>query len=188
MFLAYLSIVPAMAAFTLFIETGFYEKYLQFYDEIQRHAPYHRIEENQQALAQSFLDGARNFLILQGSICLVAILLAPQLFEALGISFVQLGIFRLGLLGAFFHGGILFLSIILSYFDMRRMVMWMGLLFLVTNGVFSLVTVRLGFAYYGFGYFLSALVVFGASFVITARLINRLPYQAFVRSNSSIAL
>jgi len=46
------SIVPSVAAFTLSIETGFYERYLRFYADIQKHAPHQRIEANQRELIQ----------------------------------------------------------------------------------------------------------------------------------------
>lgn len=109
LFLAYLSIVPSMEAFTLSVEASFFEKYLQFYGDIQRHVPLARIHANQQELIQSFLDGGRNFLVVQGSVSIGMILVAPQLFEWLGIGFGQLAIFRFGLPGAFFHGGVPFL-------------------------------------------------------------------------------
>ena len=186
MFLAYLSIVPSIAAFTLTIETGFFEKYQRFYEDIQRHVPYSRIEFNHRELIRSFLDGARNFLVLQGSVSAGAILMAPQILEWLGINFRQLAVFRLGLLGAFFHAGFLFLSIILSYFDQRRSHMAAGALFLAANGVFTLVSLRMGFAYYGYGYFLSALAAFGWAFVASARVVARLPYETFICTNTSV--
>jgi len=186
MFLAYLSIVPSIAAFTLTIETGFFEKYQRFYDDIQRRAPYSRIEINHRELTRSFLDGVRNFLVLQGSVSIAAILMAPQIFELLGINFRQLAIFRLGLLGAFFHAGFLFLLIILSYFDQRRSYMALGALLLAANGAFTMVSLHMGFAWYGYGYFLSMLAAFGCAFVVSARLIGRLPYETFIRSNTSV--
>jgi polysaccharide biosynthesis protein PelG len=45
----------------------------------------------------------------------------------------------------------------------------------------------LGFAYYGYGYCLSAMVAFAAAFLATGHFLGRLPYQAFVRGNSSVA-
>jgi polysaccharide biosynthesis protein PelG len=187
MFLAYLSVVPSMAAFTLTIETGFFEKYAKFYDDIQRHVSYGRIESNHQDLIRSLMEGARNFVVLQGSICFTGILVAPQLLDLLGISFLQLGIFRLGLLGAFFHSGFLFLMIVLTYFDLRRVTLTIAGLFLLTNALFTLVTLKLGYAYYGYGYFLSALVAFACAFLAAGYFLRRLPYQAFVRNNSSVA-
>jgi uncharacterized membrane protein len=186
MFLAYLSIVPSIAAFTLTIETGFFEQYLRFYGDIQRHVPYSRIEANHRDLVQSFLEGARNFLVLQASVSIAAILLAPQLFEWLGINFRQLGIFRIGLAGAFFHAGFLFLSIILSYFDQRRTQLALSVLLFACNGLFTLLSLRLGFAYYGYGYFLSTLIAFGCTFVALGRMMSRLPYHTFVTMNTSI--
>jgi uncharacterized membrane protein len=186
MFLAYLSVIPAMAAFTLTVETGFYEQYRRFYGDIQRHVSYERIASNHRDLIQSFLDGSRNFLVLQGSISLTAIMVAPQLFVWLGIGFRQLGIFRLGLAGAFFQAGYLFLSILLSYFDQRQLQLKLGALLLLTNGVFTFLTLRLGFAWYGYGYFLSSLITFGVAFITVGRFISSLPYHAFITMNSSI--
>jgi polysaccharide biosynthesis protein PelG len=186
MFLAYLSVVPSMAAFTLIIETRFFENYSRFYDDIQRHVAYSKIHSNHQAVIESVIDGARNFVVLQGSICLVGILLAPQILDALGASFLQLAIFRIGLLGAFFHSGFLFLMIVLTYFDVRRLTLTIAAVFLVSNCLLTLTTLKLGFPYYGYGYFLSSLVAFATAFLATAHLLDQLPYQAFVRGNSSV--
>jgi uncharacterized membrane protein len=175
-----------MAAFTLSIETGFYEQYLRFYSDIQRHVPLNKIEANHRGLMESFLAGARSFLVLQGSITITAILLAPKFFVWLGIDFRQLGIFRFGVAGAFFHVGYLFLSIVLSYLDLRRTQLAMSCLLLVTNAAFTLVSIRLGFAYYGYGYFLSALIAFGCCFVAVGNAMSRLPYHTFVVMNTSI--
>lgn len=186
MFLAYLTIVPSIAAFTLTIETGFYEQYLKFYADIQRHVPFARIDANQRGLIQSFVDGARSFLVLQGSITITAILLAPKLFAWLGVNFRQMGVFRFGVAGAFFHAGYLFLTIILSYFDLRRTQLRLNVLLLIANAAFTLISIRLGFAWYGYGYFLSALIAFGCAFVAVGRVISRLPYHTFVTANTSI--
>jgi polysaccharide biosynthesis protein PelG len=187
MFLAYLSIVPSMAAFTLIIETRFFENYARFYDDIQRHVSYGKIHANQQAVIEAVMDGARNFVVLQGSICFVGVLLAPQILDALGVSFLQLSIFRIGLLGAFFHSGFLFLMIVLTYFDVRRITLAIALVFLVANCFLTIATLKLGFPYYGYGYFLSSLAAFAAAFLATAWILDRLPYQAFIRNNSSVA-
>jgi polysaccharide biosynthesis protein PelG len=186
MFLAYLAVVPSLAAFTLTIETSFFEKYTRFYGDILRHVSYGKIGANHRDLMQSLMEGARNFIILEGSVVFMGILLAPQIFDFLGISYLELGIFRLGLLGAFFHSGLLFLLIVLSYFDLRRITLAIAGLFLVTNGIFTLATLKLGFAYYGYGYCLSALVAFAAAFVATGHVLERLPYQAFVLRNTSV--
>ena len=186
MFLAYLSIVPSIAAFVLSIETDFYESYLRFYKRILHHASFAEIEEAHHGIVSSILRGARMFVVLQGSICVVAILTAPRLFTLLGINFAQIGMFRIGVLAAFFHVLFLALSITLSYFDLRLTTLRLQLLFLVTNGIFSWCTLQMGFSYYGYGYFLSAVTTFVATFLAVAYYLNRLPYQTFVVSNASV--
>ena len=186
MFLAYLTIVPAMASFVLNVETDFFEKYVAYYRDIQHHANFNRIEQNHQSITESILRGARNFVVLQGTISLVSILLAPYLFSALNISFLQLAMFRIGVLGAFFHVMFLVMMILLSYFDMRRMTLAIQTFFLLLNGIGTFAAMKFGFQLYGYGYFLAAIVTFAITFFAMARVLNRLPYQTFVLSNSSL--
>ena len=94
--------------------------------------------------------------------------------------------FRLGLVAAFFHSGFLFLMIVLAYFDARRTVLALAGTFLAANGLLTMVTLRLGFQFYGYGYFLSALIAFAAAFIATDRYIRHLPYQTFVPNNASV--
>jgi polysaccharide biosynthesis protein PelG len=185
-FLSYLTIVPAMAAFTVVIETAFFERYVKFYDDIRRHARLDRIRANQQAIVDVFLEGSRHFLVVQGAICVTAILLAPSIFDAVQAHFGQLGIFRIATLGALFHAGFLFLIILLSYFDLRRETLWLQILFCSANGIFTLIAREAGFAFYGYGYFLACVVAFGAAFLVTAHHLERLPYQTFVLNNTSV--
>jgi hypothetical protein len=54
------------------------------------------------------------------------------------------------------------------------------------NALFTLLSLRLGFAWYGYGYCLSSLAAFGLAFLAAARVISRLPYETFIRANTSI--
>ena len=77
-------------------------------------------------------------------------------------------------------------DVTLSYFDLRRTALWLQVLFGLTNTAFTYLSMRMGFAYYGYGYFLAALITFAATFLAVAHYLNRLPYQTFVVSNSSV--
>jgi polysaccharide biosynthesis protein PelG len=186
LFLAYLTIVPAIAAFVMTIETDFYESYLQFYGSIQNHACFAEISRAQEGIIGSILRGARTLIVVQGSICLATILLSPKLFSLSGIDFGQIGIFRIGVLGAFFHTLLLALTIVLSYFDLRSTALKIQVFFLLSNAFFTYVSMRMGFSYYGFGYFIATLMTFGVAFLAVARSVDRLPYQTFLTGNASI--
>ena len=181
MFAAYLSIVPSLAIFVYSIETSFFEKYLRFYQDIQEHKTYRQIGKRHGAMMRDLLYSSRNFLVIQISISITVVLLAPRIFDSLGISFAQLGIFRLGVLGALFHVLFLFVSIILSYFDVRRINLLLQSVFMFLNLAFTVMTLYWGFPYYGYGYFLSALVSFCLGFLVVAYYVEDLPYQTFVR-------
>ncbi|MCW5770949.1 MAG: exopolysaccharide Pel transporter PelG [Rhodospirillaceae bacterium] len=180
MFLAYLSIVPSMAVFLLHLETRFYEKYLRFYREIENHATFDRIEENHRTLIGELVSGLRNLIVIQGTVSLLCIILAPRILEFLGVSFLQLGIFRFGVLGAFFHVLLLCLTIVLSYFELRKQVLWLTAFFLATNALFTLYSLQHGFPYYGYGYFASALLSFLIGALVTFRELGRIPYHTFI--------
>ncbi len=186
MFLAFLTIIPAMSSFVISMETSFFENYLTFYRDIQRHAPWERIDTNHKIMLKGVMASGRNFLILQGSISLTAILMAPNIFDWLGVNYLQMSMFRIGVLGSFYHAMLLFFIILLSYFDFLRVTLGIQSLFFVTNAGFTLISMKMGFPYYGYGYFLATPVTFSATYLITFRLVNDLPYQSFVKQNASV--
>ncbi len=191
-FLAYLTIIPAMAVFVLSVETSFFERYQRFYVNILAHKPWRKIVEDHKEVIKSIFTSARNFIVIQGAIVFLVIVLAPAIFEALNVNNRQIGIFRLASLGAFFHVLTMFEMIILSYFDCRQRVMWLSLLYLVLNAGFTLAILWLApdggtnFPYYGYGYLLASVIVFALTSVVLFKYIQKLPYHAFITNNNSI--
>lgn len=80
----------------------------------------------------------------------------------------------------------LFGAIILSYFDCRKAFMWLHGFFLVTNVLFTFISIQLGFEYYGYGYFLSALCTFLLTMLVLFNHLRKLPYHAFITNNNSL--
>ncbi len=185
-FLALLSIVPAIGLFIFSIETRFFLAYRRFYYDILGHKPLNIIRENHTKLIDSIKEGSRNFMVLQGSVTIVVILLATKIFDMFEVSFLELGMFRIATLGAFFHAMFLFCAIILSYFDRRNEFMWLHTFFLIANGVFTWISIELGFTYYGYGYFMASVILFFAAAIALFMHIRKLPYHAFITSNNSL--
>lgn len=186
MFLAFLTIVPSMAVFVFSVETNFFERYLKFYRDILNHANMKQIKKNQQGILDSIFSSARNFIVLQGTISFISIVLAASVFAWFNINYLQIGIFRIGVLAVFFHALALFLTIIMSYFDCRRLAMLVQGFFMVTNALFTYLTLDLGFPYYGYGYFVSSVLTFVIAAVLAFRHIRDLPYHAFITNNYSV--
>lgn len=197
MFLAYVTIVPSMAVFVFCVETNFFQRYRRYYDDILEHKPFKTIRENGQKMLDSVLHHSRTFMVVQGAISFLAIVLAAQILDALNISYRQIGIFRLGVLGGMMHVLAMFMMIILSYFDSRSRVMWLQFFFLMSNIVFTLIFMLyqpafgfengiFGFPYYGYGYFLSSALTFLLTAFVLFRFMNKLPYHAFITHNNTI--
>lgn len=181
-FLAALSIVPSMAVFVVNIETRFFEQYHRFYRDIGAHATLARIRENQSALLNAVFLGSRQLVFPQAVLVTAVIVLAPVIFTLFNIPYGQFGIFRIAMLGALFQLFFVLLTIVLSYLDLNRATLGLHGLFLATNTVATLVTLYLGYPYYGYGYF----VAFLAACLVTFRCLDELPYHAFITGNASV--
>lgn len=186
MFLAYLTVIPAIAVFVLSVETDFFERYQNFYKDVSGHAPWRKLTEDHQEILASLSRGLRNVVVFQGCITAFVVLAAPNILSLIGVNLIGLGMFRLGVIGSFFHVLMAFVTVVLAYFDLRRKLLFVYFLLFVTNTVFSLISTRMGFAYYGYGFFLSALVTLVVAYVLAAWSVGRLPYLTFIANNPSV--
>ncbi len=183
MFIAYLTIIPALALFLLAEETSFFRTYVRFYRGVLQHDPLSRIEKNHNKMMQNIMTHGRNLIILQGTICVITLFTAPGLLEFLNLNLLQLSIFRFAVVGASFQVMVLVFIILLSYFDNRRDVLIINAVFFFTNMIFTLITLQIGFPAYGSGFTLSTVVSFFVAAVIAERYMRRLPYHTFITRN-----
>jgi polysaccharide biosynthesis protein PelG len=186
LFLAFLTMVPAIALFTMFVKTDFLVHYRAFYESIEQHDTLAQIRRNHQRIIGSLIKGGRQLLILQVVISASVAVLAPAIIEIARLHYIQLSIFRLGTLGAGFHIGFIFCTILLLYFDLRRSYLWLQLLFGVANVGLTAAFLPFGFAYYGLGYFAASALCFAVAVLTLYRAVNRLPYLTFVANNPSV--
>jgi uncharacterized membrane protein len=187
MFISYMTTIPSMAMFLFSAETNFFEHYMRFYRDIEKKANFARIQSNHREIARSVFSSAGNFFLLQGSIAALGMLMAPQIVAYLKDSYLQIGMLRYGLLGSMFQILTFFLLILLSYFDNRKAVLLIQLIFLITNAGFTFASMKAGFTYYGFGYFMSAFITFIVTVVVIVQYVSHLPYHTFISRNTSIA-
>jgi uncharacterized membrane protein len=186
MFMAFITFIPGMTLFLVSAETRFYEEYSRFYNDIRNKANFSDIKANQRRIIGVIYEIVREVTTLQAIICAVVILLAYQVIDLTSHDYTELGIFRFGVLGVLFHALLLFTSIFVIYFDMRRLLCLIYAIFFVTNAVFSLISMKMGFIFYGFGYFAATLVSFLAAFILFIWRIGKLPYLTFVGNNQSV--
>lgn len=186
MFAAQLTMVPAIALFVFTVETKFFVSYRAFYRTVERHGTLSRINAAHRDIIATLSRSAASLSVLQITLALFVIALSPRLLTLLDLHAGQLGMFRLGVLGSAFHAMFLFLTIVLAYFDLRRSVLLVQGLFFVVNAGATAITLQLGVAWYGYGYFMACVIAASVAALITADAVSRLPYLTFVANNPAL--
>ncbi len=183
MFVSYLTVIPAMALFLLIQETYFFESYYRYFAGIQANENFEQITKNRIRLTRTLTTVSRQLILVQAFVCISVIVLTPYIFEAIGIGFIQFSMFRIGTLGAAFQILSLFAMVFLQYFDDRRSVLYIQLFFAVSNTILSFGTILAGFAWYGYGFFISSAFTFLLAAIALERYVRNLEYNTFVQKN-----
>lgn len=186
MFAAQLTMVPAIALFVYTVETRFFIAYRTFYRTIERHGTLTKITKAHQEIMNTLSRSAASLGALQITLALFVIALSPRLLDLLDLHATQLGMFRLGVLGSAFHAIFLFLTIVLAYFDLRKQVLFVQVIFLVMNAAATAATLGFGTAWYGYGYFLASVVAASVAALIATGAVARLPYLTFIANNPAV--
>ena len=186
MFLAFLTIVPTMGLFIYSVETTFYDSYIKFCREINAKATLATIYANHKDIVSTIMRSSVVLFTVQLVICLAVMRLAPLIMFTLDLPARQISIFRFGVAGATFHAFFTFTFIILSYFTGKKILCYIQLIFLLTNASFTWFFMNKGIEYAGHGYFLSSLVAFVITIVVTIYYLKHLVFHTFITTNSSV--
>ncbi|MBF0493998.1 MAG: exopolysaccharide Pel transporter PelG [Candidatus Omnitrophica bacterium] len=178
-FLAYLTIIPALSIFVVEVETDFYLKYRDFYSAVLEKAPYSSIKRAKTRMSESLRRSLTFVIITQGVISLLAVTFAPWIVNSAGLEPEQIPIFRITTLGAYVHSLVLILFLIISYFDFQRLALAVALTFVLSNAVFTYCTLNMAVPFWGYGYFFSALLTLAYAFYTFDFKYKRLEYITF---------
>ena len=186
MFIASLVIVPSLASFVLSLETGFFDRYQQYFAAIANHGTLTQIEQARQRLQRYTLEHLALITVSLAGLAAIVILTAPIIIDALGLQFRQIAILRYGALGAVFQFVFIATSSVLLFFDRRRRYLVLQTLFLVLNAGFAWISLKLGEDFYGVGYFAACLVSAAVAYRMADKTFDRLNFLTFLGNNPSI--
>lgn len=186
MFIASLVIIPALSIFVVQLETEFFERYQSYYSTISTHGTLHQIEAARVRLASGTLEKFVLITVMQVGICAILVLSAPLIVELLNLQFQQISILRYGALGAVFQFIFISSTSMLLFFDRRRFYLAMQVVFLSLNAGLTLLSVHLGEAYFGVGYFSACLIASFVAYLAADRTFEQLNFLTFLGNNPSI--
>ncbi|MFH1416560.1 MAG: exopolysaccharide Pel transporter PelG [Elusimicrobiota bacterium] len=178
-FLAYLTMVPALSLFLIRVETDFYRKYSAYYHMVLNRGTFRDIAEAKGEMSRSLKNSINILIVYQGMFSLLMIILAEKLIPLVRMSITQVPLFRITVLGAFLHSLIFSGIIIMLYFDFRKPVLAVSLIFLVFNALFTKLSANAGFQYLGYGYFGAALITLLSLYILFNRNYRNLEYYTF---------
>jgi len=178
-FLAYLTVVPALAVNLIRLETSFYETYREYYGAILAGTPLSYIEDKRERMFETLQESTVRLLRVQGAITVLLIVFAPFLIDFLELPPIATRVFRLNCLGAFFHVMLMLTMLMQMYFDLRAQAVGTTLVFLLLNGGLAWWSVEAGEATYGIGYCAASFLSLLLGYSLLHRSIERLDYLTF---------
>lgn len=181
-FVASITVVPALALFTVGIETDFYVHYKRFYEVIQNRLSLQDLFEAKRGMIRSLGRSYFNLLKIQSGLAFVAaVFLARPVVEAVGLPELYIPLLRVLIVGMSAQVFLLFAVLILLYLDLRGSALIVCAVFLTTNFAFTALTVSGGYEFYGYGFLASSVVSLIVAVALLAERFGKLEYLTFAR-------
>jgi uncharacterized membrane protein len=181
MFLAYVTIVPALGMFLLRVETDFYDAYRAYFSSISAHDGLGALRAAKREMGITLVRNLGLLLKVQAPVTLAAIVFAPELINSLHLTWLAVFVFRFGAIGSMLHVAHLMILILLLYLDFRLEAMFLGLVFLAANWFFTLLSFAGGLPFYGLGYAFASAFTLGVGLVLLWRALRDLEFHVFMR-------
>ncbi|HAZ11766.1 MAG: hypothetical protein A2X86_00925 [Bdellovibrionales bacterium GWA2_49_15] len=164
MFLAYLTILPALTIFVVQIETNFYVKYLYYFKLLDEKSPLSMLDSAHQDMMIALKHGLNAMIKVQSLLSLTIWFFAADIMLFLKLPTIMISIFRFGVLGTYFQALFMIFNIILLYFNAQKPVLINYAIFFITNAGLSMMSVYAGKKYYALGYALSSFITLCISY------------------------
>lgn len=179
-FLAYLAIIPGMAVFLVRIETDFAEYYERFFDAVREGATLEYIERMRNEMVIAVRKGIFDIAKIQAIFTLITFVLAPAFLSWLGISLLYLPLLYIDVISASLQVMLLGLINVMFYLDERIAVMWLMVLFVATNFLFTWLSFYLGVAFFGYGIAASLIVTLFVGLLVINYKLSQLEFDTFM--------
>jgi polysaccharide biosynthesis protein PelG len=178
-FMAYLTVIPALAVNLVRVETSFYECYRAYFGAILGGMPLRIIDARRTDMFANMQQGTIHLIRVQGAITVLVMLFAPQIMAWLELPPTAVRIFRVVCLAAFFHVMLLITVLMQLYFDLRRQALMTSLLFFTLNTVLAIWSVQAGLETYGFGAAIAGLISLIAGYAMLVSALKYLDFYTF---------
>jgi uncharacterized membrane protein len=165
MFVAALTLVPALALFVANLETTFFGRYRDYLEAVERHATLSRLEHLASGVETATTKSIASIITMQAAICGAVFLSAPAIVDRAGLHFAQIGTLRAALIGGLFHVAFVCCSSIVLFFDRSALYALLQVLFVVLVALMTWASALAGVDVLGLGYMFAAVIAACVAFV-----------------------
>jgi uncharacterized membrane protein len=117
---AWFSVIPAFAWIYVQVETAFYQRFRNFYSELEAGAPLRELKQHAEMISTEAKRILRGAAAVQVGATALVVAAAPRIVGVVGLSPDATPLFRLAALGAGLQVFSLLEVLLLTYFDLRR--------------------------------------------------------------------
>ncbi len=179
-FFAFLTTIPSYTYFLVKVETDFYGHFRGFFHAILSKQPYDQIKSQKKNIAVSVKESLAGLIKIQGVVTLLCLLFSKEIAVFFGIPVLGTMILEKTLIAVFLQMLLLTVMIFLLYFDIRKEVAIVTGVFFLANMGLTLLTLKLGYVFYGYGYLFACLIALIVGYAFLNRHLHRLEYHTFV--------
>jgi uncharacterized membrane protein len=176
MFIGYMTALPALAYFILIAETDLYQLVRKYTYLVNHHGNLKSLCVIRQRIIECLKDVFFRIVVYQGIFTVFMVITVPFWIEVINLQPIQQSILRISILGAFFHMGMMLLTIVLTYINGEKDSALIAFIFLLINLVATWLTLN-NFWLYGYGYFLAAFVGFFAGLLLVGFRLKHLHFH-----------
>lgn len=181
-FYAILTIIPVTVLFTVKVETSFYEKYKEYYKIAQGQGSFKDIKEAKIEMISTLWMELKYLVQIQLLITWGAIIIGKIVLFMSGLTILSRDIFSIVALGSAAYIIMYILIIFLLYFDDRLSVLLVTFVFLLSNIIFTKISL-INESFYGYGFFFSTLISMTIAFLKLQKFLENLDYHTFAEQS-----
>ncbi|MBQ2381328.1 MAG: exopolysaccharide Pel transporter PelG, partial [Succinivibrio sp.] len=162
------------------METDFTENCLKFYDAVRTGGSLNTISLFKDQMVLSCRKCFYKIFKIQGITLALLLVFAEDILKFLHIDLVYINLFYVDLVGVSLQVLVMSILNVMYYLDKRYSALILTSIMVVTNLVFSYITVDLGPVYYGYGFTLSMLLCTVIGLIQVDSQFRDLEYQTFM--------
>ena len=179
-FIAYLAIIPGMAAFLLRMEADFVDHYNAFFNAIRDGKSLSSIKQIKNEIVTTIKLSIFEVFKIQFMTAITIIYMANEILYYFGIPSKYVVLFSIYVIAVSIQVILLSIYNVLYYFDKRYITLFLAILFAILNFVLTGITQDIGPEYYGFGYASAVIITTIIGGISLQQKLKKLEYETFM--------